>query len=100
MREARSPDDWSTDTGRLKNPRERNLRRSHSALLRDRNHRIDHIEVVLAVVHHARELILLRTRGGIGFAALTIPRQKSSRQRTPWNQTHALVDAERVHLTL
>src|SRR5208282_3771069 len=59
-----------------------------------------HFEVVLAEVHILGEVVGLRARGWAGAALVAIARQKSARERAPWNQADAVVDAKRIHLAL
>ena len=59
------------------------------------------IEIIAVEVHVFLHLVCLRTLGrALSAVALAIALEKAARQRTPWNQTDALIHTEWIHLAL
>src|ERR1700691_390425 len=100
MREFRCADDRGGDAGGLQDPGAGDLRRRDAALFGDLLDHAQDFEIVFAEVHVLGEVVGLGARGRTGAAFFAIAGQESARERAPWNQPDAVVDAQRIHLAL
>src|SRR5579885_2508649 len=101
MLELGGADDGRGYAGCLQNPGAGDLRGADAALLCEFLYGRQNLEIALAEVHPLGEFIGLRA-GGISalVGGGAIAGQKSARQRAPRDESHTLVDAERIHLAL
>ncbi len=98
MRELGSADNRGDHTGFGEQPGERRLRRLDAQPRRRFGIALDEGAIELRVIQDLRELIGVRTRGRLQRPAITC--QVSAGKRTPRDQPHLLIGAQRNHFPL
>src|SRR5581483_5789822 len=93
-------DDRGGYAGRPENPGAGDLRGRDAAFARDADGGVGDREVRVAEVHAARHRIALRAHGVAGAAGFAVAGKEAASQRAPRDHAHALVDAQRDHLTI
>src|SRR4029453_4078266 len=96
----RDTNDGSRHAGLAGDPRQGNLNGLHALPLGQLDDAIGNVVVRWRVVQRVAVVIVLLPDGGVLRVPLAIPGEEAARERTPWNQSDALVTAERDHLAL
>src|SRR3990172_1966064 len=92
-------DDRRCDIRLAQHPCQCNLRAGYTTFLRNLCSATCNGEILFAEIQAICKWIAIGACGFAATAALAVPRKETARHRTPWNETDALILAQRDHLT-